>query len=1281
MPKNAGPTQELKELTYRIVFEESSELKFIIDQDGIILNSNNALGERFGKQSEDLLGLNIYRQLPREVAAERQKHANEAFLTGKQQFFEDDSNGRFFRNLFYPVKEENGTCNKLYVFAQDITEVKLSEIKTNKLSAFSREAMDAFPGPFVVFNPQGDIITSNSCFRQVIAGKEEHELPDLNVFDLIHPDDKTLVYEKITKILQHGTEEAAEVRIVIHGGAEYGWFRISTKKMVIDDDVFLVSTGTDITAHKQKENELNISNEQLRFILSESGTGSWDWDMKTNINRWTDEIWELYGLEKNSCDPSYESWKQSIVEDDRKKLESQVLAASKQGLPFRVEWRVRYADGSLHWLMSRGIPFMDTDGKVSRYVGIVIDITDLKEAQQRQSASEERFRRLFEEHSSVMLILDAENDTILDANKAAEKFYGWNSNELCSMNVEDLSTNSPETRRIKKERIRSGNQRKFLSEHRLSDGSLCDVEVFCTPDILRAKPVYYCIINDITDRRLAEKQNFESKARLEAALESMNDALFIFDAENQLVEYNTAYAIFLRFSDKKECMEQVCRLENLPALFEVSLPDGTPAPLDQWAIPRALRGEACNNVEYHVRRKDTGQQWIGSYNFAPIRNREGKIVGAVTTARDITHHNKVEAALKESEERFRKFFEQHSAVMMILEPETGKIIDVNHAAVEYYGLSREQLKHMNIMEINTDKPKDSLKRLEGWRNTDRRTFTVTHRKANGSICDIEVFGQKIRVKDRWLAYLILHDITERKQFQQALIDSNERMNMILNATNAGIWDTDTTTLESHWSNEIWRLYGLESCSCKPSFENWINTIVPEDRAMVKQAVAEAVNNATEYNCSWRVRSSDGTIHWLMSKGNPIRYADGKVVKYAGITLDITERKREEEEIKHLEARIQRSERLETIGTLAGGIAHDFNNILTPILGYAEMGMLSVPEEEELHQYFREIKLAAERAQNLVYQILTFSKAQESEPSVVSMHSIIDEALKLMRPSIPSTISIEQYIDSSCRNILADPSKIHQVIVNLCTNAYQAMENSGGILTIELKEVVPDSKLLKMFSELHELPYARLTITDTGYGMDKMTMDRIFEPFFTTKHVNKGTGLGLSVVHGIITNYNGIINVESQKGKGSSFQIFLPVIDKNINGKEKKKVVMSGKGRLLIVDDEEAILKMITKMLTKVGYRIDALNSPSQALELFRQSPGEFDLLITDLTMPEMTGLKLASAIQSCRPELPIIVMTGYGNEIERASDLEKYGIHRLLKPVKVENLISLINEVLSGNRE
>jgi PAS domain S-box-containing protein len=1276
MPTHPEISQKLKDLTYRIVFEENNEMKIIIDRDGTILNANRVFSESFYKKSEDCIGLNVYSLFPQELVDERRKCAEKAFLTGKTQLFEDERKGRFFRHSLYPIPEENGIIDKLYVFSQDITGIKQAEKNTQKHSAFTKEAMEAFPGSYVVLDSRGSIIACNSYFRDVIAGQSNENLSGINTFDLFHPDDKPFAYEKLADILQKGTEESAELRILIHGGPEYRWFRISTKRIFVDDEIFLVSSGTDINEYKKKEQELSISNEQLRFILSESRTGSWDWDMKTNINKWTDEIWELYGLEKNSCEPSYESWKKSIVEDDRENIERQVFEASKKGIPFRIEWRVRYADGSLHWLMARGIPFKGTDGSVSRYVGIVIDITDLKKSEQMLKDSEERFRRLFRENSSIMLIIDAEDDRILEANKAAEEFYGWSSKELCSMKVEHLSTKSLETIRIEKEDIRSRNLRKLLSEHRLSNGSLRDVEVFSTPDILHEKPVFYCIINDITDRMLAEKQLFVSKAMLDTALESMNDALFIFDAENKLTEYNTAYALFLKFSDKKDCSTQLCRLENFPALFEVSMPDGTPAPLEQWAIPRALRGESCTHVEYHVRRKDTGQQWIGSYNFSPIRNRDGKIIGAVTTAHDITHNKKAEAALKESEERFRKFFEQHSAVMIVLDPETGNIVDVNNAAAEYYGWSREQLSHMSVTDINIDKPEDSLERVEGWRNAEKRTFTVTHRKADGSICDLEVFGQKIPVKERWLAYLILHDITERNRFQQALIETNERMHYVLQTVNAGIWDADLTTNESYWSDELWQLHGVEKNSFPLTHDFLRSTILREDRLSYDQTIADAVKNGAEFNGRWRIKDITGNVRWLMGKGNPVKDANGKVLRYVGIIIDITERMREEYEKKKLESRILKSERLETIGTLAGGIAHDFNNILTPIMGYAELGMIKLPDEDPLRQYFKEIMMASERAQNLVSQILTFSRAQESEPSNMSVQSIIDEALMLIRPTIPSTIAIEKHIDPACRNILADPSKIHQVIVNLCANAYQAMENSGGTLTIELEEVTPDKNLLGMLPELYEQPYAKLTISDTGYGIDRMTMDHIFEPFFTTKPVNKGTGLGLSVVHGIITGYKGVINVESQPGKGCSFQIFLPIVDHTVTGKEHKQVFSCGNASILFIDDEEPTCKMMTLMLTKLGHKVLSFSSPREALELFRQSPDEFNLVITDLTMPEMTGIKLASEIHAYKPEIPIILMTGFGKDIDSVKELDIYGIRQLIKkPIKIENIVSAINKI------
>ncbi|HWQ27108.1 MAG TPA: ATP-binding protein, partial [Chlorobaculum sp.] len=356
----------------------------------------------------------------------------------------------------------------------------------------------------------------------------------------------------------------------------------------------------------------------------------------------------------------------------------------------------------------------------------------------------------------------------------------------------------------------------------------------------------------------------------------------------------------------------------------------------------------------------------------------------------------------------------------------------------------------------------------------------------------------------------------------------------------------------------------------------------------------------------------------------------------------------------------------------------FNNILTPILGYSEMGLYSLPPENPVHEYFSEIMKASERAQNLIAQILTFSRSKEVTLSVVSVQDVVTEALKLLRPSIPATITIEQSIDHACKNILADPTQIHQVIVNLCTNAFQAMEETVGLIRIELREVLVGSHLLNTLPKLSAGSYVRLSISDNGPGMDEAIMERIFEPFFTTKAMNKGTGLGLSVVHGIVTGLNGAITVDSHPGKGTSFYIYLPVIDEQIESSANDKPVLEGSSKILFIDDEESGTRMMSAMLTKLGFGIQTFNSPIEAIAYFRLNPEMFDLVITDLTMPEMNGTDLAAELFKTNPRIPIVLMTGYEKNLSDSRSLHEFGISKFLKkPVKMAHLASTINEVLS----
>ncbi|NTW52139.1 MAG: PAS domain S-box protein [Chlorobiaceae bacterium] len=655
-----------------------------------------------------------------------------------------------------------------------------------------------------------------------------------------------------------------------------------------------------------------------------------------------------------------------------------------------------------------------------------------------------------------------------------------------------------------------------------------------------------------------------------------------------------------------------------------------------------------------------------AYGISMLQNRKAKELA--------------EEAMRQSEARYRSLFQNKYIVMLIIDPENGAIVDANPAAVEFYGWQREKLCKMNIAQINQLPQEELQLKMLRANKGPCNNFVFPHRLANGSIREVEVVSGPITVEGKPLLYTIVNDITERNQFQEMLVEGNRRMHYIMNSTNAGLWEngtgSNTTTV---WSDELWPLYGLEPQSCEPSFENWLKTIIPEDRETVRNQAEKALQNSTEFNSIWRVRDQNGAIRWLMSKGSPFTDPDGKVLRYVGIVIDITDRKKEEEAKHQLEAQLRKAQRLESIGTLAGGIAHDFNNILTPILGYSELGLFSLQPEEPMHEYFNEIMRAATRAQNLIEQILTFSRTQEVTPSVVSVQAVISEAMKLLRPSIPSTITIEQDIDESCKNILADPSQIHQVIVNLCTNAFQAMEDTVGHLRIGLREIVVDKHLRKTLPALHEDNYVQLSISDTGTGMDEATMERIFEPFFTTKAMNKGTGLGLSVVHGIVTGYKGVISVDSRPGKGTSFNIYLPVIDQEIvHTKTSCPLLQLNNSSILFVDDEESSTRMMTIMLAKFGLRLQTTNSPIEAVALLRQNPKKFDLVITDLTMPEMNGIDLARELHRISPRIPIILMTGYEKDLGNADALHASGISTILKkPAKMAQLVSTINDVIS----
>ncbi len=400
-------------------------------------------------------------------------------------------------------------------------------------------------------------------------------------------------------------------------------------------------------------------------------------------------------------------------------------------------------------------------------------------------------------------------------------------------------------------------------------------------------------------------------------------------------------------------------------------------------------------------------------------------------------------------------------------------------------------------------------------------------------------------------------------------------------------------------------------------------------------------------------------------------------QFATIYTDITYRKKAEEEKRLLEKQLLQTQKMEALGTLAGGIAHDFNNILSIIFGYIDLASFDLADTNKIMEDLEEMKQAANRAKDLINHILTVSQRTEHKKQFIQIDLVIKEAVNLLKSTIPSSIAINIDIDSK-KTVLADSSQIHQVVINLCTNAYHAMKKSGGKLTVSLKDV----EILKddSASELDMPPgeYVRLDVTDTGHGMDDETLEKIFDPYFTTKEIGEGTGLGLAIVHGIITHHNGYISVSSGAGSGTTFHIYFPTAVKETEAdavSTHPDPPREGNERILVIDDEIGITNITSKILSEYGYNITVFNKSISAYEEIHKNSDWYDLIITDMTMPEMSGLELAGKVREVDPGKPVIICSGYSDQInnEIATDM---GVHYISKPVVMSELTKLIREIL-----
>ncbi len=518
------------------------------------------------------------------------------------------------------------------------------------------------------------------------------------------------------------------------------------------------------------------------------------------------------------------------------------------------------------------------------------------------------------------------------------------------------------------------------------------------------------------------------------------------------------------------------------------------------------------------------------------------------------------------------------------------------------------------------------------------------------------------------------EIIERKRAESAVRESEERYRRFFDEDLSGFFIATAQGQILACNPAFATLLGFTSVTAalKQDFFSFYHD--PKDRErflsllqeqkMLKHYVAE-------------FRRVDGQVISTIENAIGSFDENGNLTEVRGFVIDHTEQKKLEEQLRH-------SQKMEAIGTLAGGIAHDFNNILTAVMGNAEMGLLRVPAGSDMRHHFAEILKATKRARDLVKQILTFSRQEQQQPRPLQICTIVKEVLKLLRATLPSTIEIRSNIGSQGGIVLADPIQIHQLVMNLCTNAAHAMQKTGGVMGVSLGNVRIEESQEFQDVGLEPGPYVQLTVSDTGSGMDAATLARIFDPFFTTKPVGEGSGMGLAVVHGIVQSLDGGVRVDTGEGKGSAFHVLLPTVA----GEAWQEVEAAEpapeenrQGRILLVDDEDILLSIGKQMLEHLGYRVTSMRSSIEALECFQKQPQEFDLVITDQTMPKLTGSDLAASLLNIRRDIPIILCSGYAAPIdeERMKDI---GIKALVqKPFVFKELAEIAEKILTHGEQ
>jgi PAS domain S-box-containing protein len=752
----------------------------------------------------------------------------------------------------------------------------------------------------------------------------------------------------------------------------------------------------------------------------------------------------------------------------------------------------------------------------------------------------------------------------------------------------------------------------------------------------------------------------ESEEKYRTLFEDSRDMVFVSSREGRILDINAAGVDLFGYTLHEMLGMDARRLYA--------------APEDRASFQEMIEREGSVK-DYEVKFVKRDGTEMDSLITATIqRHQDGEILGYRGIVRDVSEHRRAERERRKMEERYRNFVENAIEGIFQTTPD-GRFLTANPALARVLGYDSPRELMAAVSDLEKQLYVDPERRREFKRTIDLEgevhNFEASMYRKDGNCCWVTINARVVRDPVGNVLYYegTDEDITERKQAEE----ERARLVAAIEQAAEGVIILDTAEAVVFVNPAFEHMSGF---SRREVLGRPIAAVRSDDiHGSFRQGLRSCLAAGQVWLGQYEAQRKNGTSCEVRASISPVRNHAGVIISYVILERDVTNEAK-------MEKQLRQAQKLEAIGTLAGGIAHDFNNILSAMLGFAELAGMRIRNEPEVQDYLDGVLQAGQRAKELVQQILAFSRQREQERRPVQIGHIIKEVVKMLRASLPSTIEMRTSVLSQSM-IMADPTQVHQVLMNLCTNAAHAMQETGGTLELKLEDVELEGDFPAPIPDMQPGQYLKLTISDTGHGMNAHVRERIFDPYFTTKGSGEGTGLGLAVAHGIVKSHGGAMSVYSEPGQGSSFQVYLPKLESKtgeeaVQPQKGPVPLASGNECILFVDDEEILCRTGHEILEHLGYRVDVRTSPIEALEAFRAQPERFHLVITDMTMPKMTGIDLASEIKRIRRDLPIILCTGF-SEMAILEKARAIGIREIImKPTDVRNLAEAIRHTLDG---